>query len=62
MESVTLVDRYQLQHQISSKSGRKTYRAIDLQTQMLVMVFEKGLEWAINSDRLHHEQEFADGK
>ncbi len=50
MESVTLVDRYQLQHQISSKSGRKTYRAIDLQTQMLVMVkvlvFEEGLEWA----------------
>ena len=50
MEPIILVDRYQLQHQISSKSGRKTYRAIDLRTEMQVMVkllvFEAGLEWA----------------
>jgi serine/threonine protein kinase len=50
MEPVTLVDRYQLQQKISSKSGRKTYRAIDLRTETQVIVkllaFEEAFEWA----------------
>ncbi len=49
MTSQLLNDRYQLQHQISSKAGRLTYRAIDTLTQKVVIVklllFKAEFKW-----------------
>ena len=38
MTPTVLVDRYELKAELSRKSGRRTYRAIDRQTDLEVIV------------------------
>ena len=45
----TLHQRYQIQSQLSKKAGRRTFLAIDLQTDMLVviklLIFNQDFDW-----------------